>query len=112
MSKFLLWVMCIILASVVGCNTAKAQSIKREGKTFIAESSRGASSSNDIVTSYKWKDKKGEEYPIVLHQYTKGDKKGQWGAYVVRKSSKTGKEYKYYFPNNEEVAKEIQKEIE
>lgn len=104
--------MCIILVSLVGCQTAKAQTVKREGKTFIAESSRGASSSNDIPTEYKWKDNKGNEYPIVLHQYTKGDKKGQWGAYVIRKSEKTGKEYKYYFPKNDEVAKEIQKEME
>lgn len=111
MKKFIIWVMCIILASVVGCNTAKAQNVKREGKTFIAESSRGASASSDVQTTYKWKDTKGQEYPIVLHKYTKGDKKDQWGAYVVRKSNKTGKDYKYYFPKNEEIAKEIQKEM-
>lgn len=106
-----MWVMCIILVGLVGCQTTKAQTVKREGKTFIAESSRGASASNDIQTTYKWKDNKGQEYTIVLHQYTKGDNKGKWGAYVIRKSAKTGKDYKYYFPKNEEVAKEIQKEM-
>ena len=111
MRKFIIGVMCIILASVVGCNTAKAQSVKREGKTFIAESSRGASASSDVQTTYKWKDTKGQEYPIVLHKFTKGDKKDQWGAYVLRKSEKTGKEYKYYFPGNQEVAAEISKEM-
>ena len=103
--------MCIILVGLVGCQTTKAQTVKREGKTFIAESSRGASDSNDVQTTYKWKDNKGQEYFIVLHKYTKGDKKDQWGAYVIRKSAKTGKEYKYYFPKNDEVAREIQKEM-
>ena len=111
MKKFIIWVMCITLASVVGCNTAKAQNVKREGKTFIAESSRGASTSSDVQTTYKWKDNKGQEYPIVLHKYTKGNNGGKWGAYVIRKSDKTGKDYKYYFPKNEEIAKEIQKEM-
>ena len=48
---------------------------------------------------------------IVLHKYTKGNNVGKWGAYVIRKSDKTGKDYKYYFPKNEEIAKEIQKEM-
>ena len=112
MKKFIVWVMCIILAGLVGCQTAKAQSnVKREGKTFIAESSRGASASKDIQTVYKWKDSKGQEYPIFLHKYTKGEKKGQWGAYVVKKSAKTGEDRKYYFPKNGEIAAEIVKEM-
>lgn len=111
MKKFIIGVMCIILVGIAGCNVAKAQDVKREGKTFIAETSRGSSASSDVQTTYKWKDNKGQEYPIVLHQYTKGEKKGQWGAYVIRKSAKSGKDYKYYFPKNEEIAKEIQKEM-
>ena len=112
MKKFILWVMCIILVSVVGCNTAKAQSnVKREGKTFIAESSHGASSSKDIATTYTWKDTKGVEYPIFLHKYTKGEKLGMWGAYVIRKSEKTGKEYKYYIPDSMDIAEIIIKEM-
>ena len=110
MKQLIAWVMCIILACVVGCNTAKAQSVKREGKTFIAESSRGASS-DDVATTYTWRDKNGNEYPIYLHKYTKGDKAGQWGVYVIRKSEKTGNDYKYYIPNNVEIASEIIKEM-
>lgn len=106
-----MWVMCIILVGLVGCQTTKAQSVKREGKTFIVESSRGANSSEDVATSYTWKDKKGDEYPIYLHKYTKGEKMGQWGVYVIRKSEKTGNEYKYYLPNNVEIASEITKEM-
>ena len=112
MKKIIVWVMCIILVALMGCQTTKAQNVKREGKTFIAESTRGVSSSNDIPTEYTWKAKDGKEYPIVLHKYTKGNNVGKWGAYVVRKSDKTGKDYKYYFPKNEEIAKEIQKEIQ
>ena len=111
MRKFIMWVMCIILVGLVGCQTTKAQNVKREGKTFVSQSSRGASASNDVQTTYKWKDTKGQEYPIVLHKFAKGEKKGQWGAYVIRKSAKTGKDYKYYFPGNQEVAAEISKEM-
>lgn len=111
MKKFIIWVMCIILVGLVGCQTTKAQTVKREGKTFIAESSRGTSASSDVQTTYKWKDSKGQEYPIVLHKYTKGEKKDQWGAYVIRKSAKTGKDYKYYFPKNGEIAAEIVREM-
>lgn len=110
MKKFIIGII-IILASVVGCNTAKAQSVKREGKTFIVESNRGASASKDIPTTYNWKDTKGNEYPIVLHQYTKGENAGKWIAYVMKTSAKTGKEYKYYIPNGIQIASEIMKEM-
>lgn len=110
MKKFIIGVICIILVGLVGCQTTKAQTVKREGKTFIAESNRGAST-EDIPTTFTWRDNKGVEHPIYLHKFTKGEKQGQWGAYVIRKSAKTGNDYKYYFPNNEVVAKEIQKEI-
>ena len=110
MKKLIIGVI-IILASVVGCNNAKAQNVVREGKTFISQNVNGAKASKDIETSYTWQDKDGNNYPIYLHQYVKGEKQGQWGAYVVRKSKKTGKPYKYYFPNNEEIAAEIIKEM-
>lgn len=110
MRKFIIGII-IILASVVGCNTAKAQNAKREGKTFIAESSRGASSSKDVATTYTWKDTKGKEYPIFLHQYVKDEKAGQWTAYVMRVSAKTGKEYKYYIPKGTEIAEQIRREM-
>lgn len=110
MRRFIIGVI-IILVSIAGSNTTKAQNVKREGKTFIAETTREASASKDMVTTYTWKDTKGNEYPIYLHQYTKGDKAGQWTAYVIRTSAKTGKEYKYYIPNGADIATEIMKEI-
>ena len=112
MKHFIIWVMSICLAFIIGNNEAKAQSeIKREGKTFVQTSSRASASSNDVVTEYKWKDSKGNEYPIVLHQYSKGDKAGRWTCYINKISAKTGKEYKYYLKNGEEIAATIRKEM-
>ena len=113
MKKFIIWVMCITLASIVGCNTAKAQDTKvqKEGKVFIQKSSRGSSTDKDVPTTYTWRDSKGNEYPIILHQYTKGDKVGQWTAYVMKVSAKTNKEYKYYIPDGVEIAEQIRKEM-
>lgn len=109
MKKSILWVIvCIILVSVAGCNTAKAQEIKREGKVFFSVKS---STSKDIKTDYIWADKEGNKYPIYLHQYTKGDKAGQYTCYVIRVSKKSGKEYKHYLPNGVEIAEQIKKEI-
>lgn len=110
MKRFIIWVVCIILVGL-GYQTAKAQDIKREGKTFVTSSSHGASASKDIPTTYNWKDTKGNEYPIVLHQYTKGENAGKWTAYVMKTSAKTGKEYKYYIPNGIQIASEIMKEM-
>ena len=90
---------------------AQAQDTKgkytREGTTFIQQKGARSSSSTDQVTSYKWRDSKGQEYPIVLHTYTKGEKAGKTTCYVVKTSSKTGKEYKYYLPDGEAIAREI-----
>ena len=87
------------------------KSYDRKGDTFVqTRAKRSSASSNDQVTAYKWRDSKGNEYPIVLHTYAKGEKAGRTTAYVVRTSSKTGKEYKYYLPDGEAIAAEILKE--
>lgn len=110
MKKFIIGAI-IILVSIAGSNTTKAQNVKREGNTFIAESNRGASASKDVATTYTWKDTKGNEYPIFLRQYTKGENAGKWTAYVMRVSAKTGKKYKYYIPNGVKIAEQIMREI-
>lgn len=110
MKKFIIGII-IILTALMGCQTVKAQNYSREGKTFVSQKSNGASTSNDVLTSYTWKDSKGNEYPIYLHKYTKGENEGKWGAYVIRKSAKTGKKYKYYIPSGAEIANEIKKEM-
>lgn len=83
-----------------------AQDYKREGKVFSSTTTI-SKSSNDIHTEYQWKDKKGNIYDIYIHKFTKNEKKNTYGAYVIKISEKTKKEYKYYFPNNEKIAKEI-----
>lgn len=111
MKKFILGAI-IVLASLVGCQLAKAQEpLKREGKTFIATSTRGASSSSDVATTYTWRDTKGNEYPLWLHKYSKGNKAGTYTVYVIKKSAKTGNDYKYYLKDGESIAKEIMKEM-
>ena len=114
MRKYLIGVITIILALYAGCYSAKCQekTVKREGKTFVAQkSSRTSSNSKDIKTSYDWRDSKGNTYPIYLHQYVKGENAGKWTAYVVRKSEKTGKVYKYYIPDGMIIAEQIMKEM-
>ena len=61
----------------------------------------------DTLTAYTWRDSKGQEYPIILHRYTKGEKVGRTTAYVIRKSAKSGKEYRYFLPDGEKIATEI-----
>lgn len=100
----------IIILAVLALATAGAQgqNYEREGKTFVQSARK--SESADQVTAYFWRDTKGHEYPIILHTYTKGEKAGRTIAYVVRKSAKSGKDYKYYLPNGEQIASDILKE--
>lgn len=95
-------IICTISANAQNTN---GKTYEKNGKTFVQ--TKGAKASKDEATAYTWKDTKGNEFPIFLHTYTKGEKAGRTTCYVVRKSAKTGKEYKYYIPNGEEIAKEI-----
>ena len=83
----------------------KPQSYKREGKTFVQSDTQVLK--GDTTTTYLWRDSKGTEYPIILHQYKKGQKVGKWTAYVIRKSAKSGKDYRYFLPDGEKIATEI-----
>lgn len=108
MKKFIIIVL-IALITPMYC-FSQNNNYKKEGKTIIQTSTARQSSSKDVQTEYTYKDTKGNTYPIFLHQYTKGEKAGKWGCYVIKTSAKTGKEYKYYIPNGEEIAKDIMKE--
>lgn len=70
--------------------------IVKEGNTF---KSTKADSTIVLKTKYFWEDTKGNKYPI--YQSKKG------ALYIIRVSSKTGKEYKYYLPKKtqEEIKK-------
>lgn len=106
MKKTLLTLAFLALAiSVQGQEKATEKTYKRDGKSFVQTSTRATA--NDLATAYVWRDKQGNEYPIFLHRYTKGEKAGRTTAYVFRTSKKTGKEYKYYLPDGERIATEI-----
>lgn len=78
---------------------------RKEGTTFV----QTVEYSKDILTKYTYKDTKGDVYPIYLHQYIKGEKEGQWIAYIIKVSKKSGKEYKQYI--GQKIADDINKEL-
>lgn len=102
-------ILTIVLLAMALCATAQEKTAdkayKREGKTFVQNDTQVLK--GDTITTYLWRDAQGNEYPIVLHQYKKGQKVGRWAAYVIRKSAKTGKEYRYFLPDGEKIATEI-----
>lgn len=109
MKKFI-FVAILMLGSIIiaGAQTTKvSDKTSVNGTSYVSASGR-VSSSSDVKTSFTWSNEKdGVSYDIYLHKYTKGDKVGQWTAYVLRVSKKTGKEYKYYLPDGEAIAKDI-----
>lgn len=79
-------------------NNTYAQSVKREGTTFVVSSSR--KSAESTKTKFTWK--VGDvEYPIYISS--------TGSCYIIKVSKKTGKEYKQYLPK--EVCAEIAKEM-
>lgn len=106
MKKTILTFALLALAVVAGAQE-KPQSYKREGKTFVQSAQSSQMMKGDEITAYTWRDSKGNEYPIILHRYTRGEKAGKVSAYVLRKSQKTGKEYRYFLPDGEKIANEI-----
>lgn len=109
MKKFIFVAIAMLVSVVIaGAQTTKvSDKTSVNGTSYVSASGR-ASSSSDVKTSFTWSNEKDNvSYPIYLHKYTKGDKVGQWTAYVLRVSKKTGKEYKYYLPDGEAIAKDI-----
>ena len=107
-------ILTLVLLAMALCATAQEKTptngYKREGKTFVQNDTQLMK--GDTITAYTWRDSQGQEYPIILHTYTKGEKAGRTTAYVWRVSKKSGKEYRYYLPDGERIAEEIKKENE
>lgn len=92
-----LFIMLVLLC--VGL-TSNAQTYTRSGNTFI--SSKGERvKAEPVKTKFTWKDSKGNEYPVYIS--SKGS------CFVIRVSSKTGKEYKNYL--GPEISEQICKEL-
>ena len=88
----------MLLALSVNNSSTYAQSVKREGTTFVVSSSR--SKSEPTKTKFTWK--VGDtEYPIYISS--------TGSCYIIKVSKKTGKEYKQYLPK--EICAEICKEL-
>lgn len=79
---------------------AYAQTYTKSGNTYTASSSQQVKQPN-TKTDYIWKDSKGNQYPIYI------SKNGS--CYILKTSSKTGKEYKQYL--GEEISKDICKQL-
>lgn len=108
MKAFFLTLIAIISLSLGNSFAQNPTNYDASTKTFTAV--KASKASNDILTEYKWKDSKGNEYPLYLHKYTKGENAGKWTCFVFRVSKNTGNEYKYYIPNGMEIAEQIKDE--
>lgn len=102
---FLTIVLLAMALSAVAQEKPQQNGWKREGKTFVQTDTQLMK--GDTITAYTWRDSQGQEYPIILHTYTKGKKAGRTTAYVIRKSAKSGNEYRYFLPDGEKIATEI-----
>ena len=79
---------------------ANAQTYTRNGNTFTSAKSVKAKA-EPVKTKFTWKDSKGKEYPVYIS--AKGS------CYILKTSSKTGKEYKNYL--GPEISQQICKEL-
>lgn len=108
MKAFFLTILSVFLLSLSNTFAQNPTNYDASTKTFTAV--KASKTSNDVLTEYKWKDSKGNEYPLYLHKYTKGENAGKYTCFVFRVSKNTGKEYKYYIPNGMEIAEQIKDE--
>ncbi len=89
----------LLLTLCIGL-VANAQTYIRSGNTFI--SSKGERiKAEPTKTKFTWKDSKGREYPVYISS--------SGSCFVIRVSSKTGKEYKSYL--GPEISEQICKEL-
>lgn len=95
-------IIAAMVALFMGVTISFAQSYTRSGNEFSSvKKERVSSSSKDAKTGYTWKDSKGNVYDIYISS--------RGSCYIIRTSSKTGKEYKDYLPK--EVSEQIKKEL-
>ena len=94
----LITVCCALVANADG-----DKSFKCENNTY---SSTGRVKSNSIVinTGFNWTDSKGKSYPIYMS--------ASGSCYILKTSSKTGKEYKQYLKPDvsQDICKKLDKE--
>ena len=64
------------------------KSYKCEGKIYSSTGRVNANSSAPVSTGFEWTDSKGNKYPIYIS--------ASGSCYIIKKSNKTGKDYKQY----------------
>lgn len=89
----------LLLVLAIGL-VANAQSYKCEGTTY-SSTGRVNNSSAPISTGFTWSDSKGNKYPIYISQ--------SGSCYIIKKSNKTGKDYKMYM--KPEISQDICKKM-
>lgn len=89
----------ILFISVINVYSQTTNNVVREGNTFSKNITK--SNSTPEKTIYSWKDSKGNSYPIYISD--------SGSCFVIRISSKTGKEYRQYMTS--EVSETICKEL-
>lgn len=96
MKKILFFIVALM---TIGATTITAQNYNRSGNTFT--SSKGVNKQDVNKTKFTWKDSKGKEYPIYISN--------TGSCFIIRTSSKSGKEYKSYLGS--EISQQICKEL-
>lgn len=90
-------ILIILLLAVMSINcVAQSKNYAVQGKEY-SSTKKTKSKSEPKNTGYTWKDSKGNVYPIYMSE--------SGSCYVIKTSSKTGKEYKNYL--GPEVSQDI-----
>lgn len=95
-------ILIIICCSLIA-NADGNKSFKCEGTTY-SSMGRVNNSSTPTSTSFTWTDSKGKSYPIYISN--------SGSCYIIKTSSKSGKEYKSYLgPEiSQDICKKLNKE--
>lgn len=96
----LLFIVCVSLCA----NADGDKSFKCENNTYSSTGRVNANSSAPISTGFQWTDSKDNKYPIYIS--------ASGSCYIIKKSSKTGKEYKSYLKPDvsQDICKKLGKE--
>ena len=91
----------VLILFIICCgmiaNADDNKSFKCEGNTYSSTGRVNANSSAPISTGFEWTDSKGNKYPIYIS--------ASGSCYIIKKSNKTGKDYKQYM--KPEVSQDI-----
>lgn len=98
--RLLVLLLIVISASIVA-NADDNKSYKCEGNTYSSTGRVKSNSSALVPTGFEWTDSKGIKYLIYIS--------ASGSCYIIKKSNKTGKEYKQYL--KPEISQDICKKL-